>query len=72
MSSGWVGPGANSSPQNQEEMARYAELKRHLEAEEQERKDVENAKRESLGKKPLKDGVWAKVKKGLKRSMGEV
>jgi hypothetical protein len=33
-------------------MARYAELKRHLEAEEQEKKDVENARRESVGERP--------------------
>ena len=37
---------------NQEEMERHAELKRHLEAEEQEKKDVENARRVSMGEKP--------------------
>lgn len=52
MSSGWVGPGARTSAMNQEEMERHAELKRHLEAEEQEKKDVENARRISMGEKP--------------------
>ena len=37
---------------NQEEMDRHQALKRRLEAEEQEKKDIENARRVSMGEKP--------------------
>lgn len=37
MSSGWVGPGAKTSPQNQSELEDYKRLKRHLEAQEREK-----------------------------------
>lgn len=89
MSSGWVGPGARSSPQNKFENDNYQATKRRLEAEEEEKKDIENARRISMGEKPcmycipysngedwlmggvmlVKDSVWTKIKKLLKRSM---
>lgn len=49
---GWSGPGAKSSVRNAAETQQYKDLKRRLEAEEQEKRDVENARRESLGQKP--------------------
>lgn len=52
MSSGWVGPGAKSSPQNESELAAYKALKRRLEAEERHRRTAENERRASLGLKP--------------------
>lgn len=52
MSSGWVGPGAKSSPQNESELSTYKALKRRLEAEERDRRSAENERRASLGLKP--------------------
>ena len=52
MSSGWVGPGARSSAQNKTENDNYQATKRRLEAEEKEKRDVENARRVSMGEKP--------------------
>lgn len=69
MSSGWVGPGARSSPQNKFENDNYQATKRRLEGEEKEKKDIENARRLSMGEKPLKDSLWTKIKKIFKRSM---
>ncbi|KAK0515186.1 hypothetical protein JMJ35_002565 [Cladonia borealis] len=69
MSSGWVGPGARSSPQNKFENDNYRATKHRLEAEEKEKRDIENVRRVSMGEKPLKDSLWTKIKKVLKRSM---
>lgn len=52
MSSGWTGPGAKSSPQNESELRTYKALKRRLEAEERDRLTAENERRASLGLKP--------------------
>jgi len=54
MSSGWVGPGAKDSPANKFENDNYARIKAQVEAEEKEKRDVENARRASLGQKPCK------------------
>lgn len=52
MSSGWVGPGARSAPQNQEDLANYNAIKERVEAEEKEKREVENARRINVGQKP--------------------
>lgn len=49
---GITGPGAKSSPGNQAELEAHKALKRRLEAQEQEKRDAENARRVSLGQKP--------------------
>lgn len=52
MSSGWIGPGAKSSPYNESELSTYKALKRRLETEERDRRATENERRASLGLKP--------------------
>ena len=52
MSSGWVGPGANSSPQNQQQLEMYKTLKAEVDKEEQEKKDARNAERAAQGLPP--------------------
>ena len=52
MSSGWVGPGARTSPQNKADNDNYQATKHRLEAEEKEKRDIENARRVSMGEKP--------------------
>ena len=54
MSSGWVGPGANSSPQNQEQLAMYNSLKAEVDREQKEKRDFLNAERASQGLPPGK------------------
>lgn len=54
MSSGWIGPGANSSPQNQEQLAQFNSLKAAVEREQKEKRDLVNAERASLGLPPGK------------------
>ena len=54
MSSGWIGPGANSSPQNQEQLAMYNSLKAEVDREQKEKRDLVNAERASLGLPPGK------------------
>ena len=51
---GWVGPGAKSSGYNAAEQQQYKDLKRQLEAEEAEKRRVENERRVSVGEKPRK------------------
>ncbi|KAL8797768.1 MAG: hypothetical protein Q9195_000120 [Heterodermia aff. obscurata] len=67
MSSGWIGPGANSSPQNQEQLAMYNSLKAQVDRDQKEKRDVLNAERASLGLPPVKDSVWVKSKEFLKK-----
>ena len=57
MSSGWSGPGSGTAPQNQEENEAYARLKGQVQAHEKEKRDAENARRESMGLKPCKFSV---------------
>ena len=54
MSSGWIGPGANSSPQNQEQLAMYNSLKAEVVRGQKEKRDLLNAERASLGLPPGK------------------
>ena len=54
MSSGWIGPGANSSAQNQEQLAQFNSLKAAVEREQKEKRDLVNAERASLGLPPGK------------------
>ena len=54
MSSGWIGPGANSSAQNQEQLAMYNSLKAAVDREQKEKRDLVNAERASLGLPPGK------------------
>lgn len=54
MSSGWVGPGANSSPQNQNHLAMYNSLKAEVDREQKEKRDILNAERASQGLPPGK------------------
>ncbi|CAF9916849.1 hypothetical protein IMSHALPRED_003310 [Imshaugia aleurites] len=68
MSSGWIGPGARGSPQNQQDNANYAAIKAQVEKDEKEKREAENERRASEGLPPLKDGVWSKVKKGVQKA----
>lgn len=54
MSSGWIGPGARTAPQNQEDNANYEAIKAQVEKDEQEKREAENAKRASEGLPPCK------------------
>lgn len=67
MSSGWIGPGAKSSPQNESELRTYKALKRRLEAEERDRLTAENERRASLGLEPQKEPLGHRAKKLWKR-----
>jgi len=50
--SGWVGPGAKTSPQNAAEQEQYKELKHYLQAEEKLAREKENQRRLEAGEKP--------------------
>ena len=52
MSSGWIGPGSRTAPQNQADNASYAAVKAQVEKDEAEKREAENARRASEGLPP--------------------
>lgn len=74
MSSGWVGPGAKSSPQNESELGTYKALKRRFEHEERDRLAAENERRASVGLKPGKNpsSIFSPLISGERRGKGSV
>ena len=64
MSSGWVGPGAKTSPQNQQDLANYSAIKEGVEAEKKEKREAENVRRVSMGEEPCTSCIprgWCKL-----------
>ena len=53
-SSGWTGPGAGTAPQNKQDNEAFKRIKERVKAEEKERREIENARRASIGQKPCK------------------
>ena len=69
MSSGWIGPGANSSPQNQQQLEMYKSLKAQVEKDEQERKDARNAERAAQGLPPGQHRYLSEAKMLFERKL---
>lgn len=52
MGDGWVGPGANSSPMNEDANRTYQAIKEQVKRQEQQKRDEENARRAEQGLPP--------------------
>ncbi|KAL9603792.1 MAG: hypothetical protein Q9219_000901 [cf. Caloplaca sp. 3 TL-2023] len=70
MGDGWTGPGARTSPMNEEANQTYEAIKAQIKWQEQQRKAEENASRAARGLPPLKErkeSFGTKAMKGLKK-----
>lgn len=61
MSSGWIGPGARGSPQNQEDNVSYGAVEVQVEKDEKVKREAENTRRASEGLSPCKCRVRVDV-----------